>query len=1459
MGQYTFTWPYAAQEVYVTGDFDDWSKSIKLEKKGDSFNKTVTIHGEENRIHYKFVVDGNWTTDGQARQETDSSGNVNNVVDARELSPEPEERPAQAFISSVHPQSTTAALAGQVPLEKERSTHREQPVDHDTSFPQETPGFEDLPGQFPVTPMADLNQFFVNPIPATEGPSNPVKLAPGEPVPHPSTLTSNTVRSTVRDDPELKKTSISSTDGANESRERELNENDLPGAYAPSTAREEKEDTKAFGINPIPATAGIGNPIKLAPGEPVPHPSKITSNTVQSTVRDGSQYGVSDTGAPVLPPVLDSQSEAEANGASMFNLPAIGGTMIPESSLPMGNNNDRLPNFDNAFTSSVAPQSTTAQLAGQVPLEPRGARGVPGVVSESQESAHVSPEAAANPEAVREKAAVESELKQTVPAVNANNAFVERSPVADAASSVSQTASNAASTASQTASNTAKAVQDSHVPEMVAGGLAAAGATAIGAALLAKDKVAEVYQNATEPTPATKEVPDIVTESQERAHVEPEASAVPETVREKAAFEDELKHSIPQAPATSESGVLGASEGGLTGKIVAGTAAVGTAAAGLAYAARDKAATAYENTGSPLSNLTKEPTIDGSVPEVVTESQERAHVEPEASAVPEVVREKTAMEGELLSEISKTPATSESGIFGKSEQGIAQKATAGAAAASTAVSTQANKAYESVGLPSSTTTRDTSGLETGSEQVPELVQESQERAHVEPEASANPEAVHEKSDMENELLSHVNKAPATSESGVLGNSEQGITGKLAAGLTAGVAAIGASAAGAAYATRDKASELTGTNLDTAQRSTQFESGSEHVPEVVHESQERAHVGPEASANPEAVHEKSDVEKELLAHVNKAPATSESGVIGSSEQGITGKAAAGLAAGVSAVGATAAGAAYAARDQASALTGTNSNTTERSTGLHSDSTSQVPEVVHESQHRAHAEPEAAANVEAVHEKHDVEKELLSQVHKAPATSESGAFGTSEQGLTGKAAAGLTAGAAAVGATAAGAAYAARDTASELTGTDLIGNNLNTTQKSTDLNTTSQVPEVVQESQHRAHTEPEAAANAEAVHEKHDVEKELLSQVHKAPATSESGALGSSEQGLSGKAAAGIAAGTAALGATAAGVAYTARDKTVETTGRDPVTFLPPSVASAINNMNHGLPSTNTSLASPNLHSSAPEAVVDSQHQAHIAPEASGEPAVVAEKSQVERELLDRVPRTHEAGKPAPTESAALSATAPVKTTDMESDMEAAVLAAGGGSAAAAIPKTQTSRFDDEPARDLTGGHSAFPTSVQPATTDAGDFTTNSGLSGATTSTLPVRSAETSTTATTSGLNAPAESQAQISAPVQAETLAAPTLQAPAEKSRDVSPMTRPDSSKQSGPQVTTGTETHSVPAVTGSAPTTPQRSATKRSSGFFRGTPQSDRTSVAGSTRTDDDGRGSKKKGFLAKLKEKFRG
>lgn len=944
--------------------------------------------------------------------------------------------------------------------------------------------------------MNDLQQFAVNPIPATEGAGNPIKLAPGEPVPHPSTLTSNTIHSTVRHDPEL---------------------NAARGLH--------QDDAQAFGVNPIPATGGIGNPIKLAPGEPVPHPSTLTSNTIHSTVRDGSQYGVSDTGAPVLPPVLDSQSEAEANGASMFGLPAVGGTMIPESSLPMGDS-AKLPAFDNAFTSSAAPQSTTSQLAAQVPLQPRGVpevvsdsqhsahvgpeaassvqavqdkreveeelkermpeepaaaesgpvTGVPGVVTDSQHAAHRSPEAAANPEAVREKAVVENELKQTVPEEQSNPSVVP-----------------------------GQQSSTSHVPEAVAGGLAAAGATAIGAAVIAKDKVSEAYQTATEPTASSKEVPEVVTESQNRAHADPEAAASPEVVREKAAFEDELKHAVPEAPATSESGLLGASEGGLTGKIAAGTAAAGAAAAGLAYAAKDKAADAYQSAGEPFSNVTKEPTIDGSVPETVTESQHRAHVAPEASASPEAVREKTAMEGELLSEVHKAPATSESGAFGNSERGVSDKAAAGLAAASAAASTQASKAYDSVGQPfSSTAQQSTSG-----DDVPEVVTESQDRAHVAPEASANPEAVHEKHAMENELLSEVNKAPATSESGVLGNSERGV--------------------------------------------------------------------------------------------------------------------------------------------------------------------------------------------------------------------------------------------------------------------------------------------------------------------------------------------------SGKAAAGIAAGTAAVGAAAAGTAYAARDKTTEATGRDPVSVLPASVQSAINDMNKNVSPVEpsfTSTTSPAVNSSSvPGAVVASQHEAHVSPEASAEREAVAEKSDMEKELLNRVPRTDEAGAPAPTESAALSATAPVQPSHTESS----ALGATGASA------TRTALDSSEP----TGVVAVSDVSPleKPSTTGVNavhdlpsrDAPVSSTAATTATEQTPSYNEQTAATAAKTGLNAPASSEAQTPA-TKASQLVAP--EAPTEHSRDVSPMTRPDSSKQSEPQVTTGVEKSTAPTT--SAPSTPQRSATKRSSGFFRGTPQSDRTSVAASEDKP------KKKGFLAKLKEKFR-
>jgi len=44
---------HPAEEVYVTGTFDDWQKSEKLEKNGDVFSKNVTLKNADEKIYYK--------------------------------------------------------------------------------------------------------------------------------------------------------------------------------------------------------------------------------------------------------------------------------------------------------------------------------------------------------------------------------------------------------------------------------------------------------------------------------------------------------------------------------------------------------------------------------------------------------------------------------------------------------------------------------------------------------------------------------------------------------------------------------------------------------------------------------------------------------------------------------------------------------------------------------------------------------------------------------------------------------------------------------------------------------------------------------------------------------------------------------------------------------------------------------------------------------------------------------------------------------------------------------------------------------------------------------------------------------------------------------------------------------------------------------------------------------------
>jgi hypothetical protein len=387
--------------------------------------------------------------------ETDERGIVNNVLHPHDLTPH--------TLSSAAPTSTTAALAGQVPKEGSKEATK------------------DIPGSFPETPAAEPSAFSVNPIPATDGPGNPIHLAPGEKVPDPSTLTSNTINSTVN---------------------------------------KGEPEAESFSVNPIPATAGTGNPIHLAPGEKVPDPSTISGNTIDSTVTTDKKSYENGVGASVLP---NSSAEKGPAETGMFGVPPISNNLIPESSLPIGTGSAS--EADPGVTiQSAAPQSTTAALAGQVPKETHG---VPEIVAESQKEAHVGPEASASAEAVEEKSEVEQELKQKIP---------------------------------EQPATTESGLSTGEIAGAVTGGVAAAGAAAVGVAALAKNKATE----ATSSLPSVVTVPDVVKESIAKAHASPEASANPEAVKEKEAVEEELESKIKPSNATGEPAPTPGPAGGLS-------------------------------------------------------------------------------------------------------------------------------------------------------------------------------------------------------------------------------------------------------------------------------------------------------------------------------------------------------------------------------------------------------------------------------------------------------------------------------------------------------------------------------------------------------------------------------------------------------------------------------------------------------------------------------------------------------------------------------------------------------------------------------------------------------------------------------------------------------------------------------------------------------------------------------
>lgn len=405
-----------------------------------------------------------------------------------------------AYTSGVTPESTTAKMAGEVPKESSKEPSNE------ATGPR-TASSSDLPGTFPQTPANENSTFSVNPIPATSGHGNPIDLQPGEKVPDPSTLTSNTVFSTAKDDPSLAKPDDSAND---------------------------------FGVAPLPATGGFGNPINLEPGEKVPHSSKFTSNTIDTHVTTDKESYEKGSNAPILPDVVTPQKERDSKGASMFSVPGISKNMIPESSLPMGES-VAAEKDPGAFIQSAGQNSTTAALAGAVPKEgkttagekdpgafiqsaggnsttaalagavPKEPSGLPQIVQESQAEAGTDAEAGHNRQAVAEKSDMEKELESKVP-------------------------------------------ESAVTSEGIAGGNAST--SAIGGASHGSHALpASVQQSINELNKGSAiapNVPDAVQESITESYVAPEAAGDRKMVGEKSAMESELLDKVPTENAAGE-------------------------------------------------------------------------------------------------------------------------------------------------------------------------------------------------------------------------------------------------------------------------------------------------------------------------------------------------------------------------------------------------------------------------------------------------------------------------------------------------------------------------------------------------------------------------------------------------------------------------------------------------------------------------------------------------------------------------------------------------------------------------------------------------------------------------------------------------------------------------------------------------------------------------------------------
>jgi hypothetical protein len=660
----------------------------------------------------QFVVDDLWTTDHEAPQEDDGHHNVNNILMPAQIKKTTVSMPntssngpaaaggaGAAMLSGVTPQSTTAGLAGSVPKEGENDAGA---ATISSVTPQSTTA--GLAGSVPKEVEKDVEQ---------DG-DKPVATVPDE-----------LERSTSP-----------------------------PGAFPETPANENQE----FGVEPIPASEGIGNPVSVPAGEKVPDPSAINSNTVDSTATT-SKEGYEKDASAAFPAAAAAagvgiasaagagayahEKKPEADAFSVNPIPASSGIGNPIS-VPAG---EKLPEQSSFNPNTVQSSATTSKEAYEKDasaslLAPAAIAGAIGAGA-AADSAFSVPEKSKNmiPESSLPMGGEAKDTTDTGPFISS---AAPQSSSSDMASTVPLEPKRQGMVIDEDEAPSATLSGPAPtVPEMVKESLseahqspeAAGSAEVVGEKALMENKLLKKVKStdaAGEPAPSAaaagtssapvssvaSNVPAMVKESISESHQPAEAAGAQEVVNEKRDIESELLREVKSTDAIGEPAPSAAATG-----------------------------TSSVPVGSVASN----------VPATVKESIREAHQPAEAAGAQEVVNEKRDMENELLKKVKSTDAAGEPA-----------PSAAAAGTSSAPVSSVASN-------------------------VPATVKESIREAHQPAEAAGAQEVVNEKRDMESELLRTVKSTDAAGEPAP---TAAAATSETAPTATGG-AALGGATAGAA--------------------------------------------------------------------------------------------------------------------------------------------------------------------------------------------------------------------------------------------------------------------------------------------------------------------------------------------------------------------------------------------------------------------------------------------------------------------------------------------------------------------------------------------------------------------------------------------------------------------------------------------------------------------------------------